>query len=76
MRAKFVITLVSLVLGAGLLSAQQRDTLDIYVVDTEGGNATLFVPPSGESVLMTPATVEPTRLAMSDASWKLWRLRA
>src|SRR5215472_6814874 len=27
-------------------------TLDIYVIDVEGGNATLFVAPSGESVLM------------------------
>jgi beta-lactamase superfamily II metal-dependent hydrolase len=27
-------------------------TLDIYVVDVEGGNATLFVSPSGESLLM------------------------
>src|SRR5215468_5044080 len=27
-------------------------TLDIYVVDVEGGNATLFVSPSGESVLI------------------------
>src|SRR6202051_3743256 len=27
-------------------------TLDIYVVDVEGGNATLFVSPSGESMLI------------------------
>ena len=27
-------------------------TLDIYVIDVEGGNATLFVSPSGESVLI------------------------
>src|SRR6516162_5073368 len=27
-------------------------TLDIYVVDVEGGNATLFVTPAGESVLI------------------------
>src|SRR3954453_15332451 len=27
-------------------------TLDIYVVDVEGGNATLFVSPSGESLLI------------------------
>jgi beta-lactamase superfamily II metal-dependent hydrolase len=32
--------------------AQTRKTLDIYVVDVEGGNATLFVTPSGESVLI------------------------
>lgn len=35
-------------------AAQTRTgkTLDIYVVDVEGGNATLFVAPSGESLLM------------------------
>lgn len=27
-------------------------TLDIYVIDVEGGEATLFVGPSGESLLM------------------------
>src|SRR5213593_2168238 len=27
-------------------------TLDIYVIDVEGGNATLFVAPSGESLLI------------------------
>jgi len=29
-----------------------RKTLDIYVIDVEGGNATLFVAPSGESLLI------------------------
>ena len=32
--------------------AQTNKTLDIYVIDVEGGNATLFVAPSGESVLI------------------------
>lgn len=35
----------------GSLAAQSR-ALQIYVVDVEGGNATLFVTPSGESVLI------------------------
>ena len=35
-----------------LHAQDQRKTLDIYVVDVEGGNATLFVAPSGESVLI------------------------
>ena len=52
MRKQFLITLVSIVLGSGLLSAQARETLDIYVVDVEGGNATLFVTPAGGSVLI------------------------
>jgi competence protein ComEC len=32
--------------------AQTAKTLDIYVIDVEGGNAVLFVSPSGESLLM------------------------
>ena len=32
--------------------AQTGKTLDTYVVDVEGGNATLFVSPSGESLLV------------------------
>jgi len=31
---------------------QASDTLDIYLIDVEGGNATLFVSPSGESLLI------------------------
>ena len=31
---------------------QPRDTLDIYIIDVEGGEATLFVAPSGESMLV------------------------
>ena len=31
---------------------QSTKTFDIYIVDVEGGNATLFVAPSGESLLM------------------------
>jgi len=48
--------LLSLALSAALvvsLSAGQRGpTLDIYVVDTEGGKAALYVTPSGEAVLI------------------------
>jgi competence protein ComEC len=39
-------------LCVAVAAAQTRSTLDIYVVDVEGGNATLFVAPSGESVLI------------------------
>ncbi|HYL38723.1 MAG TPA: MBL fold metallo-hydrolase [Bryobacteraceae bacterium] len=35
-----------------LLPAQKPKTLDVYVIDVEGGNATLFVAASGESLLM------------------------
>ena len=40
------------ILTAAFGWAQNRKTLDIYVVDVEGGNATLFVAPSGESLLI------------------------
>ena len=37
---------------AGTQAAQPDETLDIYVIDVEGGAATLFVSPSGESMLV------------------------
>ena len=39
-------------LSANRVAAQSRTTLDIYIVDVEGGNATLFVSPSGQSALI------------------------
>jgi len=45
--------------------AQSGKTLNIYVVDVEGGNATLFVSPSGESVLID--TGNPGAAAPRDA---------
>src|SRR5688572_1260168 len=49
-----VVCLAAVVVSAVLVSAQTRNTrtLDIYVVDVEGGNATLFVSPSGQSLLI------------------------
>src|SRR6202040_1404202 len=38
--------------GQNDAAAQTRTALDIYVVDVEGGNATLFVSPSGQSALI------------------------
>ena len=52
MRAKVLVVLLAVSVGGALLAAQARSTLDIYVVDVEGGNATLFVAPSGQSVLI------------------------
>jgi len=57
MRLTIALLLVLCVLGTVLGTvpagrAQTRKTLDIYVVDVEGGNATLFIAPSGESVLI------------------------
>jgi competence protein ComEC len=46
------ISLLVVALLPAALAAQTRATLDIYVIDVEGGNATLFVAPSGESLLI------------------------
>jgi competence protein ComEC len=43
---------LALSISTAVLVAETRRTLDIYVVDVEGGNATLFVAPSGQSVLI------------------------
>jgi competence protein ComEC len=51
MMRRTIVALVSVLLPVAL-AAQTRSTLDIYVIDVEGGNATLFVAPSGESVLI------------------------
>src|SRR5262245_1968870 len=52
MMRKSVVLLLVLAVASPFASAQSRKTLDIYVVDVEGGNATLLVSPSGESLLI------------------------
>jgi competence protein ComEC len=42
---------VSFVAVAAPLGAQRQQTLEIYSIDVEGGNAVLFVSPTGESLL-------------------------
>ena len=50
---RVVVLAVFAVLSAAVVAQTRASkTLDIYVVDVEGGNATLFVSPSGESLLM------------------------
>src|SRR5580692_2507858 len=48
MRRSIILLLAASLAAFGAASK----TLNIYVVDVEGGNATLFVAPSGESVLI------------------------
>src|ERR1041384_8240896 len=45
-----IICLLAVSLAA--FAAAASKTLDIYVIDVEGGNATLFAAPSGESLLI------------------------
>ena len=55
MRVSSRLVVLVLLLSTTFAAAQtgpKRTTLDIYVVDVEGGTAVLFVPPSGESVLI------------------------
>jgi competence protein ComEC len=51
---RLVVSLLPLVSWAMLSSAQTQSarTFDVYVIDVEGGEATLFVSPSGESLLV------------------------
>jgi len=46
------LSLLAAVSLVAVMSAQTHTTLDIYLVDVEGGNATLFVAPSGASLLI------------------------
>ncbi|NNC64662.1 MAG: MBL fold metallo-hydrolase [Gammaproteobacteria bacterium] len=48
-RCLIVLVLLALPLSAAL--AQNRDTLDIFVIDTEGGEAVLYIAPTGEAML-------------------------
>ena len=56
--------------GYNAALAQARNALDIYVVDVEGGNATLFVAPSGQSLLIDTGNVAPAA-AIRDAE-RIW----
>jgi competence protein ComEC len=77
---KSIMFLLAMTLSAVSLAAQSRNakTLDIYVIDVEGGNSQLWVSPSGESVLIdsgnggTAATRDADRImaAVHDAGLK------
>jgi competence protein ComEC len=62
MRTRIAFLVLAFSASAALVTAQTRTprtTLDIYVIDVEGGNSVLFVPPSGESVLIDTGNVAP-----------------
>src|SRR3989442_883427 len=63
----FLRCLLAIALCVVSVSAQSRArTFDIYVVDVEGGNATLFVAPSGESVLIDSGNPGPAATRDAD----------
>ena len=49
---KLLHPLIALLTAAVTIAAQAGKTLDIYVADTEGGKAALYVAPSGQAVLI------------------------
>ena len=52
MRKVAVSLALALVVPIAVMQSQQSNVLDIYFIDVEGGQATLFVSPSGQSLLM------------------------
>jgi competence protein ComEC len=46
------LTLLAVGVGAGAAQAQDKGALKVYFADVEGGQATLFVTPKGESLLV------------------------
>jgi competence protein ComEC len=52
MRKWLVLVGAALVLSTMTARTQDRKTFDIYFIDVEGGQSTLFVSPSGESMLV------------------------
>jgi beta-lactamase superfamily II metal-dependent hydrolase len=66
MRRAFAVSILLLTLTATRPFAQTAaKTLDIYYIDTEGGQATLFVSPTGQSVLVdtgNAGTRDPERI--------------
>ena len=60
LRAAMLVLLALTLTAAGALAqSEPRKTFDVYVIDVEGGNATLFVSPTGESLLMDTGNVPP-----------------
>jgi len=66
-KGRRAVLVVGLVLALTSQATTQRErSLDIYYVDVEGGAATLFVSPSGESLLVDtghPGTIDAERIA-------------
>jgi competence protein ComEC len=52
MRPTLILLALTLSVSSVFAQSSTRKTLDIYVVDVEGGNAVLLVTPSGESLLI------------------------
>src|SRR5437763_11448690 len=59
MRTRTVVLAAAVIAASAVVIGQQRkapSTLDIYFIDTEGGQATLFMTPAGETLLFDTGT--------------------
>src|SRR6185437_4570939 len=52
MRGTLLVLTIAALTSVFSFAQTASKTLDIYIIDVEGGNATLFVSPSGESMLI------------------------
>jgi len=58
MRSTYIVIAICAFLAATTLAqVRATKTLDIYVIDVEGGNAQLYVTPSGESILIDTGNI-------------------
>ena len=64
-RTIVTLAFVSLVAAGALRAA---DTLDIYFIDTEGGQATLLVTPAGQTMLIDSGFADADNAVARDAS--------
>jgi len=58
LRRLCIVFLAFLAFDLPYAAGQSRDTLDIYVFDTEGGEAALFIAPTGEAMLFDTGRLE------------------
>ena len=68
MSQRCVLVVAALLVFSQTARMQKGRTLDIYSIDVEGGQATLFVSPSGESLLVdsgNPGDRDADRIAAS-----------
>src|SRR5262249_27251185 len=59
MRVALISLVLSVCVSCAFAQTPTGKPLNVYVVDVEGGNAVLFVTPSGESVLIDSGNVPP-----------------
>ena len=70
MRVRLAVLCAALIVGAVSAQPRARATLDLYLIDVEGGNATLIVSPAGESMLIDTANGGEAAVREADSRWR------